>query len=184
LAVCLAGFAIFAKYVLQVCICIFAFRQIRVLKKRYFHFTATKEAVMAKMSSKIGKTCWGCKHNDVKLRVLVPQNATIRDYVRITANMCSELVAIIKQQQGLYTLWFRYGFDLKKVTVKIVQTCKQKVETNKKETPCPQFLLDTEPNLVSNIIYCKVPIPDVNKIMVPKTSSTAFIAKLRVLSPA
>jgi hypothetical protein len=139
---------------------------------------------MAKMNGKSGNTCWGCKHNDVKLRVLVPQNATIRDYVRITANMCSELVAIIKQQQGLYTLWFRYGFDLKIVTVKIMHTCKQKVETNRKETPCPSYLLDPAPNLVSNIIYCRVPIPDVNKIMVPKMSSLTSVAKLRVLSPA
>jgi hypothetical protein len=136
------------------------------------------------MNSKSGNTCWECKHNDIKLKVLVPQNATIRDYVRITGNMCSDLVAIIKEQQGHFTLWFRYGLDLKIVTFKMVHTCKQKVEKNKKDNTCPQYQMDPQPNLVSNIIYSRVPIPDVNKIMVPKRASTASVTKLRVLNPS
>jgi hypothetical protein len=143
-----------------------------------------KKAVMANMNGKSGKTCWECKHNVIKLKVLVPHNGTIREYVRITSNMCSDLVAIIKEQQGHYTLWFRYYTDLKIVTVKLVHICQLKVEKNKKDATCPRFQMHPDKNIVNNIIYSRVPVPDVNKIVVPKMASTASVAKYRVLSPA
>lgn len=155
-----------------------------ILKKRYFHFETTKKPVMAKMNGKSGNTCWECKHNTIKLRVLVPQNSTIREYLHMTGNMCTDLVALIKEQQGHYSLWFRYGTDLKIVTFKMVHTCKQRVERCKKEGTCSRFQIHNEQKLVSNIIYSRIPVPDINKIVVPKLAATASVAKLHILSHA
>ena len=53
--------------------------------------------------------CWECKHSLLKLKILVPHNCTIKEYVHRTGNFSSDIVAISKEKQGQYNVWFRSG---------------------------------------------------------------------------
>ncbi len=101
--------------------------------------------------------CWDCKYNSLKLKVLVPHNHTIREYVHRTGDFRSDIVAVVKEAQGQYTVWFRSEGDIKLVTFKMIHSCSLWVEPTKKEQSCPRYEQQEEQNRISNIIYAKVP---------------------------
>ena len=41
------------------------------------------------------------------MKVLVPHDRTIKEYVHRTGNFQSDIVAVVKEKQGQYTVWFR-----------------------------------------------------------------------------
>ncbi len=106
-------------------------------------------------------TCWDCKHNILKLKVLVPHDRTIREYVHRTGDFQSEIVAVVKEKHGQYTVWFRSGSDVRLLTFKMLHICKLKLEENKQQ--CAHFTLNGEHSYISNIIYSKQPMPELNK---------------------
>jgi len=53
--------------------------------------------------------CWECRHSQLKLKKLVPRNSTIKKYINKTSGLQSEIVAINKEKQGIYNVWFRLG---------------------------------------------------------------------------
>jgi hypothetical protein len=143
----------------------------------------TKRAVRGTMTSK--NTCWECSNNTLKLKILVPHNCTIREYVRTTGNLCSDIVAVVKEKQGKYTIWLRYGNDLKLVSIRMVHECTLKIETGKKDIVCKCFKQKGEQILISNIIYSRTPVPGI-AILVPKLNSTCAVPKMveQIASPA
>ncbi len=120
------------------------------------------------------KTCWDCKHNDLKLKVLVPHDRTIREYVHRTGDFQSDIVAVVKEKQGHYSVWFRSGGGIKLVTFKMLHICQLKVEANPKQASCPCYTEDSEPNLISNIIYSKDSSPEENKTEITAIPPTTF----------
>jgi len=115
----------------------------------------------------------------------VPQNCTIREYVHTTGNLCSDIVAVVKEKQGKYTIWLRYGNDLKLVSIRMVHECKLKIELGRKDSACEGFTQRDEQNLISNIIYSRTPAPGI-AIHVPKLISTCSFPKIeeQIVSPA
>ncbi len=108
-------------------------------------------------------TCWGCKHNLLKLKVLVPHDRTIREYVHRTGDFQSDIVAVVKEKQGQYTVWFRSGGGIKLVTFKMLHICQLRVEGNQKLANCTCYTQNRGLNYISNIIYSKEPSPKGNK---------------------
>ncbi len=106
-------------------------------------------------------SCWDCKHNTLKLKVLVPYNQTIKEYVHRTGNFQSDIVAVIKESQGTYTVWFRSGQDLKLMTFNMLHVCALRIERTEKQVNCPCYKRNGEKNQVSSIIYSKQPIPQI-----------------------
>jgi hypothetical protein len=106
-------------------------------------------------------TCWDCKHNVLKLKVLVPHDRTIREYVHRTGDFQSDIVAVVKKKEGQYTVWFRSGSGIKLVTFKMLHTCQLRVERT--QTNCTCYKQNIERNSISNIIYSKEPSPKVNE---------------------
>lgn len=51
--------------------------------------------------------CWECKHDTLKLKILVPYDCTIKEYVHKTGDFQSQIVAIGKEEQEQYNVWFR-----------------------------------------------------------------------------
>lgn len=107
--------------------------------------------------------CWECKHNTLKLKILVPHNRTIKEYVHRTGDFQSDIVAIVKEKQGQYTVWFRSDGDIKLLSFKMLHVCRLKVEQGKKDTICNRYQQKEEQNLISNIIYSKVPATEIIK---------------------
>ncbi len=103
--------------------------------------------------------CWECKHNSVKLKVLVPYDRTIKEYVHKTGNFQSDIVAVVKEKHGQYTVWFRSEGEMRLVTFKILHVCELKIEAPKKQEVCSCFNQKKEQALISNIIYSKLPTP-------------------------
>ncbi len=101
-------------------------------------------------------TCWDCKHNTLKLKVLVPKDGTIKEYVHKTRDFQSDIVAVVKEEHGKYTVWYRSAGEIKLVTFKMLHDCGLKVERPKKDAKCPNYVLLEETKLISNIIYSKV----------------------------
>ncbi len=133
-------------------------RQIGVLKKRYFRFGINEKAVRGIMTA---NKCWECKHNTLKLKILVPHNRTIKEYVHRTGDFQSDIVAIVKEKQGQYTVWFRSDGDIKLLTFRILHVCRLKCEQNKKDSACGRYQHKDEQNIISNIIYSKVPAAEI-----------------------
>ncbi len=104
-------------------------------------------------------TCWDCKHNTLKLKVLVPHDRTIKEYVRKTGNFQSEIVAVVKEKPGQYTVWFRSEGDLELVTFGILHVCALRFERDIEPATCPYHLLCDAKPAIRNIIYSKQPIP-------------------------
>lgn len=128
-------------------------------------------------------TCWDCKNNKIQLKILVPQNATIKEYVRSTENLRSDIVAVVKEKLGQYTIWFRYGDDLKLVTFKIVHVCALRIERGKKEVACVKFEKISEQNLISNITYSKIPASGTLEVKLPKLNSICSFPKMQEQLP-
>ena len=133
----------------------------------------------------VKNTCWECINNSLKLKILVPHNCTIREYVHATGNLCSDIVAVVKEKQGKYTVWLRYGNELKIVSIRMVHECKLKIELGKKDISCEGFKQKDEQNLISNIIYSRTPAPGI-AIRVPKLIPTCAVPKMeeQIVSPA
>jgi len=98
--------------------------------------------------------CWDCRNTVLKMKVLVPQNQTIRDYVHQTSNLLSETVAVARENQGQYTVWFRSNGAMKLVSIKMLHSCQLKIEPIK-DTACPCFIENKSQSQISNIIYSK-----------------------------
>ena len=101
----------------------------------------------------------------MKLKVLVPHNHTIREYVLQSGNIQSDIVAIVKEEQGQYTVWFRLADAIKLMTFKMLHVCKLKVDEPEKKVLCNCHAHKAETNHISNIIYSKVPLPAEAELM-------------------
>ena len=62
----------------------------------------------------------------LKLKILVPQNSTIKEYVHKTGDFQSDIVAISKEKQGQYNVWFRSEGNLRLLSFKMLHVCKLK----------------------------------------------------------
>ena len=107
--------------------------------------------------------CWDCKNNILKLKILVPHDRTIREYVHGTGDFQSDIVAVIKEKQEQFTVWFRSGSGIKVLTFKMLHICKLKIEEVDKECTCRDYIKNGEHNYISNIIYSKQPIPEIKR---------------------
>lgn len=105
-------------------------------------------------------TCWECKHNTLKLKVLVPNDQTIKEYVHRTGNFQSDIVAVVKEKQRMYTVWFRSEGGIKLMTFNMLHICALRIDA-KKQDNCPCYKRNGEKNQVSSIIYSKQPLPQI-----------------------
>ena len=109
--------------------------------------------------------CWECKHDTLKLKILVPCNCTIKEYVHKTGDLQSEIVAISKEKQGQYNIWFRSEGNLRLLSFRMLHVCKLKQgqEKSDKVRACENYDLKKDQNIISNIIYSRMPIPEPTK---------------------
>jgi hypothetical protein len=109
--------------------------------------------------------CWECRHDTLKLKIIVPQNSTIKEYVHKTGDFQSDIVAISKEKQGQYNVWFRSGGNLRLLSFKMLHVCKLKQgqEKGDKVGACENYDLKNDQNAISNIIYSKTPMPEPTK---------------------
>jgi len=104
-----------------------------------------------------------CKHDVLKMKVLVPPDQTIRQCILQSGNLLSAVVAVVKekQKQGQYTVWFRSGDELKFVTFRMLHTCQLRIERTEKDAVCPCYSQNSSQNQISNIIYSKQATPEI-----------------------
>lgn len=107
--------------------------------------------------------CWDCKHDTLKLKILVPYNRTIKEYVHKTGDFQSDIVAISKEEQGQYNVWFRSEGNLRLLSFRMLHVCKLKQEKSDKVAACENYDLKNDQNSISNIIYSKTPMPEATK---------------------
>jgi hypothetical protein len=109
--------------------------------------------------------CWDCRHDTLKLKILVPQTSTIKEYVHKTGNLKTDIVAISKEKQGQYNVWYRSGETLRLLSFKMLHVCKLKQghEKNDKVGACENYDLKNDQNSISNIIYAKATMPEIPK---------------------
>jgi hypothetical protein len=108
--------------------------------------------------------CWECKHDTLKLKILVPCNSTIKEYMRKTGDLHSDIIAISKEKQGQYNVWFRSERNLRLLSFKMLHVCKlrQGYEGESLGT-CENYDLKNDGSSISNIIYSKMPSPETTK---------------------
>ena len=104
-------------------------------------------------------TCWECKNNTLRLKVLVPYDRTIKEYMHETGNLQSDIVAVVKEKREQYTVWFRSQGEMRLATFKMLHTCNLNLEKPKNTGVCRFFCHKKDPCEISNIIYSKVPMP-------------------------
>ena len=109
--------------------------------------------------------CWDCKHDTLKLKILVPFNHSIKEYVHKTDGIQSDIVAISKEKQGAYNIWFHSEGKLRLLSFKMLHVCKLKQMQDKDEKvgACENYDLKSNQNAISNIIYSKIPMPEPTK---------------------
>jgi hypothetical protein len=85
--------------------------------------------------------------------------------VHKTSDLQSEIVAISKEKQGQYNVWFRSEGNLRLLSFKMLHVCKLKQGTEKSDIvgACENYDLKNNQNSISNIIYSKMPVPEVTK---------------------
>jgi len=105
--------------------------------------------------------CWDCKHNILKMKVMVPQDQTIRECMNQTSNLLSNITAIIKEKKEQYIMSLRSGDEMKKVTVKMLNICQLKIERTDINLACSCYKQNGSQTQVSNIIYSKEPNPKI-----------------------
>jgi hypothetical protein len=110
--------------------------------------------------------CWECKHDTLKLKILVPYNHTIKEYVHSIGNLHSKIMAIGKEEQGHYNVWFYSEGKLRLLCFKMLHVCKLKQgkKKNDKVGACENYNLKKDQNSISKIISRKTPMPKQTKI--------------------
>ncbi len=104
--------------------------------------------------------CWDCRHNQLKLKILVPQNHTIKEYVHKTGDFNTDIVAIVKGKYGQYNVWFRSDGNMRLLSFRMLHVCKLKHEKGENGADCSRYELKQGKNSISNIIYSKTPVPE------------------------
>lgn len=101
----------------------------------------------------------------LKLKIIVPQNSTIKECVHKTGDFQSDIVAISKEEQGQYNVWFRSGGNLKLLSFKMLHVCKLTQGHKKGDNvgACENYDLKNDQSTISNIIYSKTPMPEPTK---------------------
>jgi hypothetical protein len=99
--------------------------------------------------------CWNCKHDILKLEILVPQNSTINEYMNNTNNFESIVIAIVKDSQGVYSIWFRSAGTVKLLSFRMLHECKLKQEEGGEGDDCQNYETINGNNQVANITYTK-----------------------------
>lgn len=109
--------------------------------------------------------CWDCKYDTIKLKIIVPQTSTIKEYVHKAGDFQTDIVAISKEKQGQYNVWFRSGENLRKLSFRLIHVCKlkQSKEKSDKVGACENYDLKNDQNSISNIIYAKTSVPETTK---------------------
>jgi hypothetical protein len=137
-------------------------------------FRLNEKAVGALNNTNI---CWDCKHNKLKLKILVPQNCTIKEYIHKMGNFQTDIVAINKGKKGQYHVWYRFEGTLNLLSFKMLHACKlnQGQEKNEEEVgACENYDVIANPNLISSIIYSKVSLPEQLKKKLAEKSKAEF----------
>lgn len=108
----------------------------------------------------MSNTCWECKHNTLKIKILVPKNRTIKEYIHKTGDFQSDIVAVVKEKHGQCTIWFRSEGTIKLVSFRMIHECGLELE---KKSKCRHFEPREEKNRISNIIYSKTLLEQANE---------------------
>lgn len=103
----------------------------------------------------MSNACWNCKYNALKLKILVPHNCTIKEYIHKTFNFLSDIVAIAKEKQDRYTVLYRSEGNTNLLNCRFIHVCMLKIEKSKKDAECLNYELKKQKNIVSNIVYSK-----------------------------
>lgn len=104
--------------------------------------------------------CWDCEHNSLRLKILVPHDRTIKEYMHNTGNFQSDIIAVVKEKREQYTIWYRQDSDVRLVTFKVLHTCHLNMDKPKKDSNCTCYIQKQEPATISNITYSKLPTPE------------------------
>ncbi len=114
-------------------------------QKALFAHQPNQQAVKEIMSNT--NICWDCMHGTLKLEILVPNNCSINEYVRRTGNFESQIVAIVKSNQGQYDVWFRSAGTVRLLSFRMLHVCKlnHKRQT-RKVVVCKNYDLKNERN--------------------------------------
>ena len=82
-----------------------------------------------------------------------------------TGNLQSQIVAISKEEQGQYNVWFHSEGKLRLLCFKMLHVCKLKQgqEKNDKVGACENYDLKNDQNSINKIISSKIPMPEPNK---------------------
>ncbi len=104
-------------------------------------------------------SCLECKNNILKIKVLVPHNRTIKEYMHQTGNFESDIVAVVKEKSGHYTIWFRSSGDIKLMTFNLLLACRLKKEQENPES-CTCYTHSEQAVAISNVTYSKEPTPE------------------------
>jgi hypothetical protein len=90
--------------------------------------------------------CWECRHDSLKLQILVPQNHTIKEYAHKIGALQSNIIAISKEKQGQYNILFRLEGNLRLLSFKMLHVCKLKRgnEKNEKVGACGNYDLKSD----------------------------------------
>ena len=109
--------------------------------------------------------CWECRHSKLKLKILVPRNSTIKEYINKTYSFQPDVVEISKEKQGQYNVWFRSRGNLRLLSFKILQICKlkQEHENTDKVGACENYDLRKDQDSISNIVYGKTTTVETTK---------------------
>lgn len=111
-----------------------------------------------KVRYKMPNLCWECKHNILKMKVLVPYDRTIKEYLQRTGSFQSDIATVVKEKLEQYTVHFRSGGDLRQMTFAMLHECKLRIDRDTNQATCPCYKRSQEAKGISNIIYSKQPI--------------------------
>ena len=76
-------------------------------------------------------------------------------------NFQTDIVAISKEKERQYTVWFRCEGALNLLSFRMLHVCKlSQGEENEEVCACENYDAITNQNLISNIIYSQVSLPE------------------------
>jgi hypothetical protein len=97
-------------------------------------------------------------HGAVKFEILVPNNCSVNEYVRRIGNFESEIMAIVKSNQGQYDVWFRSAGNVRLLSFRMLHLCKLNQKRQKRKVvACENYDLKNQRNVVGDITYSKAP---------------------------
>ncbi len=100
-----------------------------------------------------GNLCWKCVHGVIKLKIIVPKDHSLKDFIQKSSQLQSDILAIVKNEASQYSIRYKSG---ESINFNLNFACRLKPRKTKPKSTCLLYRPNGDiEGKINHIIYSK-----------------------------